>query len=180
VASSIVVFLLFFVGPGPNQVARTFAGRLGTAARIAHIKHELHLDEPLYLQYGHSAWNLLQGNFGYDYYKGQSVGSVIAAAAPATISLVIGAAIIWISYGVFTGVISAVRSRSFMDRAFTASALFFYPMPTFVLGLSLIWMFAYKLARSPRSSRSTGTCRSPPARASGSSTSSCPGSPSPW
>jgi peptide/nickel transport system permease protein len=146
VISSIVVFLLYFVGPGPDQVARTFAGRLGTAARIAQIKHDLHLDQPIYLQYGHWAWNLLQGNFGYDYYKGQPVGSVIAAAAPPTISLVIGAAIIWISYGVFTGVISAVRSRSFMDRAFTASALFFYSIPSFVLGLSLIWIFAYKLS----------------------------------
>jgi peptide/nickel transport system permease protein len=144
--SSLVVFGLFFVGPGPNQVARTFAGRLGSAARIAQIKHELHLDQPLYLQYGHWAWNLLHGNFGYDYYKGQSVTAVIAAAAPATISLVIGAAIIWIIYGVFTGVISAVRSRSLMDRAFTASALFFFSIPTFVLGLSLIWIFAYKLS----------------------------------
>jgi peptide/nickel transport system permease protein len=47
---------------------------------------------------------------------------------------------------VFTGVISAVRSRSLMDRAFTASALFFYSMPTFVLGFALIWIFAYKLS----------------------------------
>ena len=146
VASSIVVFGLYFVGPGPDQVARTFAGRLATAQRIAQIKHELHLDQPLYVQYGHWAWNLLQGNFGYDYYKSQPVGTVIAAAAPATISLVIGAAIIWIVYGVFTGVISAVRSRSLMDRAFTASALFFFSIPVFVLGLSLIWIFAYKLS----------------------------------
>jgi len=146
VISSIVVFGLYFVGPGPDQVARTFAGRLGSAQRIAQIKHELHLDQPLYVQYGHWAWNLLQGNFGYDYYKGQPVRSVIAQAAPPTISLVLGAAVIWISYGVFTGVISAVRSRSLMDRAFTASALFFYSMPTFVLGFALIWIFAYKLS----------------------------------
>ena len=146
VASSIVVFLLFFVGPGPGQVARTFAGRLGTAARIAQIKHELHLDQPLYLQYAHWAGNLLHGNFGYDYYKGQPVRSVIAQAAPATISLVLGAAVIWISYGVFSGIISAVKSRSLMDRAFTTAALFFYSMPTFVLGFALIWIFAYKLS----------------------------------
>jgi peptide/nickel transport system permease protein len=146
VASSIVVFLLFFVGPGPSQVARTFAGRLATAARIAQIKHDLHLDQPLYLQYGHWAWNLLHGNFGYDYYKGEPVRSVIAQAAPATISLVLGAAVIWISYGVFSGVISAVRSRSLMDRTFTTAALFFYSMPTFVLGFGLIWIFAYKLS----------------------------------
>jgi peptide/nickel transport system permease protein len=146
VAASIVVFLLFFVGPGPSQVARTFAGRLATPARIAQIRHELHLDQPLYLQYAHWAGNLLHGNFGYDYYKGESVRSAIAQAAPATISLVLGAAVIWITYGVFSGIISAVRSRSLMDRTFTASALFFYSMPTFVLGLSLIWIFAYKLS----------------------------------
>ena len=80
--SSIVIFLLFFVGPGPSQVARTFAGRLATAARIAQIKHELHLDQPLYLQYAHWAGNLLQGNLGYDYYKGEPVNSAIAPGRP--------------------------------------------------------------------------------------------------
>ena len=144
-AATIVVFLLFFVGPGPNAVARTFAGRLATPQRLAQIKHDLHLDLPIYQQYLHWVGNLLQGNLGYDYYKGQSVNSVVAAALPATISLVIGAAILWIGYGVISGVISAVRPRSFLDRGFTLSALVFYSMPTFVLGLGLIWIFAYKL-----------------------------------
>jgi peptide/nickel transport system permease protein len=145
-ASSVVVFLLFFVGPGPDNVARTFGGRLATAAQLQQIKHELHLDQPLYLQYLHWVGNLLQGNLGYDYYKGESVNTVVAAALPATISLVLGAAVLWIGYGVVTGIISAVRPRSFLDRGFTTSALFFYSMPTFVLGLSLIWIFAYKLS----------------------------------
>ena len=146
-AASVAVFLLFFVGPGPNQVARTFAGRLGTPERILQIKHALHLDQPLYLQYLHWVGNLLQGNLGYDYYKGQSVNSVVAQALPATASLVLGAAILWISYGVFSGVISAVRSRSLLDRGFTTAALFFYSMPTFVLGYTLIFIFAYELYR---------------------------------
>jgi len=145
-ASSVVVFLLFFVGPGPDAVARTFAGRLATPARLAQIKHDLRLDEPIYQQYLHWVGNLLHGNLGYDYYKGQSVNSVVAAALPATASLVIGAAILWLAYGVFSGVISAVRPRTFLDRGFTLSALVFYSMPTFVLGLGLIWIFAYKLS----------------------------------
>jgi len=144
-AASVVVFLLFFVGPGPNAVARTFAGRLATPQRLAQIKHDLHLDLPLWQQYLHWVGNLLQGNLGYDYYKGQSVNSVVAAALPATISLVVGAAILWIGYGVISGVISAVRPRTLVDRGFTLSALVFYSMPTFVLGLGLIWIFAYKL-----------------------------------
>ena len=145
-AASVLVFMLFYVGPGPNQVARTFAGRLATPARLAEIKHTLHLDQPLYLQYLHWVGNLLQGNLGYDYYKGQSVDSVVGAALPETMSLVLGAAILWISYGILSGVISAVRPRSFLDRGFTVSALFFYSMTTFVLGYSLIWIFAYKLS----------------------------------
>lgn len=144
-ASTVVVFLLFFVGPGPNQVARTFAGRLATPARLAQIKHDLHLDQPIYLQYLHWVGNLLQGNLGFDYYKGQSVNSVVAAALPATISLVIGAAILWIGYGVLSGIISAVRPRTLLDRSFTVSALFFYSMPTFVLGLLLLLIFYYEL-----------------------------------
>ena len=145
-ASTIVVFLLFFVGPGPDNVARTFAGRLATPARLAQIKHDLHLDQPIWLQYAHWVGNLLQGNLGYSYYKGESVNSVVAAALPETASLVIGAAILWIGYGVVSGVISAVRPRTMLDRGFTVGALFFYSMPTFVLGLSLIWIFAYKLS----------------------------------
>lgn len=141
--SSVGIFLLFFVGPGPEQVARTFAGRLATPARLAQIKHDLHLDQPLYLQYGHWLGNLLQGNLGFDYYKGQSVNSVVAMALPKTLSLVIGAAILWIGYGVLSGVISAVRPRTLLDRGFTASALVFYSTTTFVLGYALIWIFAY-------------------------------------
>lgn len=144
--SSVAVFLLFFVGPGPNQVARTFAGRLATPARILQIKHDLHLDQPLYLQYWHWVDALLHGNLGYDYYKGQSVNSVVGAALPDTASLVIGAAILWIIYGLVSGIISAIRPRTLLDRTFTTGALVFYSMPTFVLGLSLIWIFAYKLS----------------------------------
>jgi peptide/nickel transport system permease protein len=144
--SSVVVFLLFFVGPGPSQVARTFAGRLGTAARIAQIKHDLHLDQPLYLQYLHWVGALLKGDLGTDYYNGVTVDTTVAAAAPVTISLVLGAAVLWIGYGVLSGVISAVRSRSLLDRSVTTAALFFYSMPTFVLGFSLLWLFAYKLS----------------------------------
>jgi peptide/nickel transport system permease protein len=143
--ASVVVFLLFFVGPGPDQVARTFAGRLGTPERIAQIKHDLHLDLPLYLQYWHWFVNLLHGNLGYDYYHGESVNSVVAAAFPNTAWLVVGSAILWILYGVGTGIISAVRTRTLLDRSVTASALFFYSMPVFVLAFSLIFIFSYQL-----------------------------------
>ncbi len=146
---SIALYVMFFTGGGANQVALRFAGKAASAARVAQIKHDLHLDEPVYLQYLHWVGNALQGNLGYDYSQDQPVVSVIKQAAPATISLVLGAAVLWIGYGVLTGVISAVKSRTWLDRMFTTSALVFYSMPTFVLGSALIWLLAYKVRPFP-------------------------------
>jgi peptide/nickel transport system permease protein len=142
---TVSVYLIFYVGPGPSAVARTLAGKSATPQVVASVSHRLLLDRPFYVQYGHFLWLLLHGNLGYSFYHQQSVNSIIAAAFPITLSLVIGAAILWIIIGVLTGVLSAVRSRSVMDRVFTGLALFFYSMPTFVLGLLLLLLLYYEL-----------------------------------
>jgi peptide/nickel transport system permease protein len=141
---TVTVFLIFFIGPGPGLVARVLAGREATAIQVAAVAHRLLLDRPIYVQYGHFAWLLLHGNLGYDYYHGESVNSVLAAAFPITLSLVIGSAILWLFMGLATGIISAVRTRSIWDRTFTTLALVFYSMPTFVLGLLLILGLYYE------------------------------------
>ena len=140
---TVVVFILFFIGPGANSVARTLAGKSATPAIIAEVKRRLLLNESILAQYWHFLWLLLHGNLGYSFYHGQSVNSIIAAAFPITLSLVIGASVLWIVMGVLSGVLSAVRARSFADRAFTGLALLFYSMPTFVLGLLLLLVFYY-------------------------------------
>jgi peptide/nickel transport system permease protein len=142
---TISVFLIFYIGPGPSSVARTLAGKAATPQVVAQVSHRLLLDRPFYVQYGHFLWLLLHGNLGYSFYHSQSVNSIIAAAFPITLSLVIGAAILWVVMGVLSGVLSAVRARSAMDRVFTGLALFFYSMPTFVLGLLLLLVLYYEL-----------------------------------
>jgi peptide/nickel transport system permease protein len=139
------VFLIFYVGPGPSSVARFLAGKNATPQIVELVKRRLLLDRPIPVQYGHYMWLLLHGNLGYSFYHGQSVNSIIAAAAPITLSLVLGAAILWVTMGVLTGVLSAVRSRSLLDRTFTGLALFFYSMPTFVLGLLFLLLLYYEL-----------------------------------
>ena len=139
------VFIIFYIGPGPKSVARALAGKSATPQVVAEVSHRLLLDRPIWVQYGHFLWLLLHGNLGYSFYHGQSVNSILAAAFPITLSLVIGAAILWVVMGVLSGVISAVRSRSLADRAFTGLALFFYSMPTFVLGLLFLLFFYYEL-----------------------------------
>lgn len=139
------VFIIFYIGPGPKGVARALAGKSATPQVVAEVSHRLLLDRPIWVQYGHFLWLLLHGNLGYSFYHDQSVNSILAAAFPITLSLVIGAAILWVVMGVLSGVISAVRSRSLADRAFTGLALFFYSMPTFVLGLLFLLFFYYEL-----------------------------------
>jgi peptide/nickel transport system permease protein len=141
---TVTVFLIFFVGPGPALVARVLAGRQASAADVAHVAHVLQLDRPIYVQYGHFVWLLLHGNLGYDYYHSQSVDSIIAAAFPITLSLVLGASILWLVIGVLSGILSAVKTRSVYDRTATTFALFFYSMPTFVLGFLLILGLYYE------------------------------------
>ena len=142
---TVIVFLIFYVGPGSADVARALAGRTAPPETVALISHRLLLDRPWYEQYWHFFTQLLHGNLGYDYYHDQSVAEIIKQAFPVTFSLLLGAAPLWLVLGVGSGVYAAVRPRSLLDRLFTGIALFFYSMPTFVLGLLLVLILYYQL-----------------------------------
>lgn len=141
----LAIYLLFFSG-NPHAVARQLAGRQATQVQVDRVYHNLGLDRPILQQF----WSFLtgvvtRGDLGHDYYHGKAVTEVLKEDAPVTISLVLGAAVIWFLIGVGTGVYSAVRPRSIADRSFTALALLFYSIPVFVLGLALIDVFFYQL-----------------------------------
>ena len=140
---TIVLFALFFVVP--SNVARTLAGRQASPQTVALIQHRLGLDLPLLQQYLGWIGRALRGDLGYDYYHQVPVTTIIAGALPITLSLVLGAALLWLVMGVFNGVMSAIHPRSFLDRSLTAFALFFYSMPTFLLGLLLLYFFYFQL-----------------------------------
>jgi peptide/nickel transport system permease protein len=146
---TVLVFGIFFIGGDQNTVARRLAGKNASQQIVDLIKQRLHLNRPFLVQY----WDYLKQltwhhNLGYSYYHGQSVASVLKQAFPITLSLTIGAAIIWVTLGVFSGVISAVRRGSLLDRSVTTLALVFYSMPTFVLGLLLLLFFSFDLGKS--------------------------------
>ncbi|MGO4602745.1 ABC transporter permease [Terrabacter sp. 2YAF2] len=140
---SLAVFALFFVAP--NDVARTLAGRQATPETVALISARLGLDQPIWKQYLDFLGKALRGDLGYDYYHQVPVTTIMAQALPITLSLVVGGAIIWLVMGVFNGVVSAIRPRSFTDRSLTVFSLFFYSMPTFFLGLLLLFFLYYQL-----------------------------------
>ena len=142
---TVIVFLIFYVGPGSADVARALAGRTASPETVALISHRLLLDRPVWEQYWHFFTQLLQGNLGYDYYHDQSVAEIVKQAFPITFSLLIGAAPLWLVLGIGSGVYAATRPRSLLDRVFTGIALFFYSIPTFVLGLLLVLILYYEL-----------------------------------
>jgi peptide/nickel transport system permease protein len=140
---SVATFVLFFVAP--HDPARVIAGRLATPATVALVRHRLGLDQPILTQYGHFLNDLLHGHLGYSFYNSTSVNTLVATRLPITLSLTIGAAVIWLVSGVMIGVLSATRARSFIDRASTVFVLAGLSMPTFLLGLLFIYLLFFRL-----------------------------------
>jgi peptide/nickel transport system permease protein len=140
---TLAVFGLFFLVP--NDVARTLAGRQATPRTIALVEQRLGLDQPAWKQYATFLGRLVHGDLGYDYYHQVPVTHVLAEAFPITLSLACGAAVLWMALGVFSGIVSAVHPRSLADRTVTGLALFFYSMPSFLLGILLLYLVYYRL-----------------------------------
>jgi peptide/nickel transport system permease protein len=130
-------FFLFFFRP-VLSVARQLAGRAASPQVIEQVIRNLGLDQPILVQYWHFLSNLVHGNLGYSYYTGQDVKTIIAQDLPITVSVVVGAMVLWLVVGLAVGILSATRPRSAFDRASTVGVLAGLSMPTFVLGELLI------------------------------------------
>src|SRR6478736_9534437 len=130
-AVSLLVFIVFILIPGGDPAER-MAGKNPTPENIQNIREKWGFDKPFYIQYVRmmqKAGNgLLPGKHGqYDVLRSfdtrQDVAHEIKRGIPATMSLCIGAAIIWLFFGILVGVISAVFAGRFSDRAITTAAL---------------------------------------------------------
>jgi peptide/nickel transport system permease protein len=130
-------FFLFFARPVAT-VARQLAGHAATPQVIATVTRNLGLNQPIMVQYWHFIDNLLHGNLGYSYFTGESVNTMLKQDLPPTISLVIGATVLWLVVGLSVGIISAVRARSVFDRTSNVLVLVGLSMPVFVIGELLI------------------------------------------
>jgi peptide/nickel transport system permease protein len=140
VAVSFITYLIFIQIPGGDPAQR-IAGRTATDANIADIREKLHLNEPFYSQY----WAMMQSLFTADlksYASQLNVVNEIKTGIPATLSLCIGAGIIWLGFGILVGVISAVTAGRWSDRLITVLALVGISMPVFWLGLISRYLFA--------------------------------------
>jgi peptide/nickel transport system permease protein len=140
IAVSFIVYLIFIVIPGGDPAQR-IAGRVATPANIASIKHELGLDQNIFVQWFKMVKSLLSGTL-VSYYNQTNVVQQIKQGIPATFSLCIGAGMIWLFFGVLVGTISAIRAGRVADRLITALALIGISLPVAWLGLVLLYLFA--------------------------------------
>jgi peptide/nickel transport system permease protein len=146
---SAVTFLIFYALPTADP-AVIRAGRQGTPELIAEIRHNLGLDEPLYVQY----WTFMKAvvlhfDFGFSYETSQNVRDAILSRLPATISLTAGALVISLAVALPVGTISAVKRRSALDRLTMGGALLAISVPVYWLGLVALYLFANDIGAIP-------------------------------
>ena len=143
----LVTFIIFRVLPAGNPAVLR-AGRNPTPQQIKAIEHSLRLDRTLPTQFYDYVKNiLLHFNFGYSYGSNESVLQLIKERLPATISLTVGAVILWIVFGVGIGILSAVRRHSATDRTSMGGALLLVSAPEFWLGLVLLYLFSSSIGK---------------------------------
>jgi peptide/nickel transport system permease protein len=148
-----VVFVLFYVFPSADP-AQLRAGRQANEDQIQAIRESLGLDQSVITQF----WIYIKGvftpfdlpgtdsqgpfYFGHSYQSNADVKDVILSDLPATVMLVVGAVVLWMLMAIPTGIISAVRQRSFLDRSTMITTLVLISAPVFWLGLVALYLFA--------------------------------------
>ncbi|WNC16440.1 ABC transporter permease [Brevibacillus brevis] len=143
----LVVFLIMQMVPGDPAVL--LAGEGASAETIANIRTQLGLDQPVLIQYFHYVTDVFSGDLGTSLRSNLPVFDEIMARLPATIELAIASIFVTIVLGMIAGIISATKQYSAADITIMIVALLGVSLPSFWLGLSLIYYFSVKLHLFP-------------------------------
>jgi len=146
-AVSVLVFVIFNVIPNSDP-ARQLAGRTANPQLIASITREWGFDDPLPQQYLRMMQNILTGKV-ISYETEENVDERIVEGIPETFSLALGAAAIWMFFGILFGYLSAVRAGGPLDRGLTVLAVTGISMPVFWLAAILLNYLAYQFELVP-------------------------------
>jgi peptide/nickel transport system permease protein len=142
VVVSALTFFIFYILPSGDPAALR-AGRQATPELIAQIHDTLGLDRPLYEQFFTYIRDVvLHFDFGYSFQTGQDVREMIVQRLPATVSLALGAAIVWLVIALPVGMISAIKRGTLLDRASMGGALLAISAPVYWLGLVSLYLLA--------------------------------------
>ena len=147
---SIISFSLFnFVGDPVNNMV----GQDATREDRIRIRQELGLDDPILTQYARFIGNAVQGDFGLSYRIKRPVDDLILERLPATLELVFVSALIALVFGIGAGVYTGIQRNSWMSKTVLSISLVGVSLPTFIIGIGLIYLFAVHLRWLPSSGR---------------------------
>jgi peptide/nickel transport system permease protein len=142
-----ITYVVFVLLPSADP-ALLRAGRNPTPELVASIRETLGLDRPWYVQYAIYVKNLvLHFDFGYSYQNNVAVKDTLFDRLPATVSLAVGGAVIWLLIGVAVGIASAVKRGTLIDRLTMGGALIAISAPAYWLGLVAIYLFSKDLGK---------------------------------
>jgi peptide/nickel transport system permease protein len=144
---SVLVFLGMHLVPG--DVAQLLVGEKGTEADLARIRHQLGLDQPLYVQYGRFLAGAVRGDFGTSIRTRQPVIWEIGQALPLTLELSFAALLFAVAVGLGVGVVAARRPHGAVDTAAMIGVLVGVSMPVFWTGILLLLVFGGTLGWLP-------------------------------
>ena len=148
-AVSLLTFFIFYVLPSADPAVLR-AGRLARDEVIAQIREQLGLDRPWWAQFGDYVQSLvLHFDLGRSYSNDLDVRTEIFERLPASISLAVGALVIWLTAGIAVGVISATRPGSWLDRIGMGGALVAISAPVYWLGLVCLYLFSDDIGKFP-------------------------------
>ncbi|NOV04821.1 ABC transporter permease [Paenibacillus planticolens] len=143
----LVVFLIMQLVPGDPAVL--LAGEGASVETVERIRHQLGLDQPLLVQYFQYVIDVVRGDFGISLRSNLPVFNEIMIRLPITIELAVASIFITIVFGMLAGIISATKQYTLSDITIMIIALLGVSLPSFCLGLSLIYFFSVKMHLFP-------------------------------
>ncbi|MEM8576684.1 MAG: ABC transporter permease [Pseudomonadota bacterium] len=144
--TGLVAFSMFtFVGdPIDNML-----GQERTMEDVERLREQLGLDQPFVVQYYRFLEQAVQGNFGVSYRQGRPVAEILLERAPATLELAAVSGLFAIIFGIALGVFTAIRRRGVAANVIMSASLIGVSLPTFLIGILLIYLFSVELGWLP-------------------------------
>ena len=144
-----VAFISFMLFQYVGDPVVFLLGQDATPAQVAELRADLGLDQPFFVQFWHFLLNASQGEFGLSLRQGAKVSRLISERFPATLELALVAAVVALVVGIPMGVYAALKRGSFLSQLFMTLSLLGVSLPTFLIGILLILVFAVNLGWFP-------------------------------
>ncbi|MEI5522277.1 ABC transporter permease [Streptomyces brasiliscabiei] len=155
-AASFVIFAAVYAAPGDPAVFLAGGRDKLTPERLAAVRAQYHLDEPLVVQYGRWLWDCLHLDLGRSFKYSDQVSDLVAARLPTTLGLVAYATLLFVVLGVGAGILAAVKQSTWVDSAVVGGTTLAASVPSFVAAIALVSLFGVRLGWFPVTGSGSG------------------------